>query len=492
MEPKIFAACDLGAETGRVMVGKLTDRKLEIEEAHRFVTGPTHLLGTLRWDILRLFDEIKTGLRKVNLATPKLDGISVDAWGVDYAWSSASEPLLSVPFHYRDSRTDSTYPEFLKIAGKDLIFAETGIQFMSINTLYQLYDDILHRPEILALANHFLPIADYLHFLLTGMAVAEISSASTTQILNTTLQAWSKPLIEKLGCSRHLFPEIVRSGTKVGNLLPSIAEEIGGSTTPVFATCSHDTGAAVASIPAQGDNWAFISSGTWSLVGIEAAEPIISPETLSANFTNELGFGGAVRLLKNVVGLWILQEVRRDLERGNESLDYADLNLMASKAPALRSLIDPNHPDFLKPGHMIGKIRKFCSATHQPEPETPGQLARCVLESLAVSYATQIAILEKISGRTIRVVHIVGGGSRSALLNQFTADATGRDVVAGPVEGTAIGNLLIQAVAAGQLASIADIREIIRNSFPISTFFPGQRDQWLEASTRFNNLTFQF
>jgi len=488
MEPKNFAACDLGAETGRVILGKLSNAKLELEEAHRFVTGPTHLFGTLRWDILRLFDEIKTGLCKVSHSTPKLDGISVDAWGVDYAWSSATEPLLGIPFHYRDNRTDATYPQFLEIADSDLIFAETGIQFMSINTLYQLYDDVLQRPAILELAKHFLPIADYLHFLLTGEAVAEVSSSSITQIYNPTRQAWSKPLIEKLGCPIHLFPEVIKSGMKVGDLLPTLAEEIGGAVTPVFATCSHDTGAAVAGVPAQGKNWAFISSGTWSLVGIETETPIINEESLAANFTNELGFGGSVHFLKNVVGLWILQEVRRDLERRSESLDYADLNAMAVKAPPLRSLIDPNHPEFLKPGQMIDKIRKFCASTHQPEPETPGELARCVLESLAVSYAVQITTLERIVGRPINVVHIVGGGSRSTLLNQFTADATGKQVVAGPAEGTAIGNLLIQAVAAGELESLADIRSTIRNSFPISTLNPGRREQWLEALTRYTNF----
>jgi rhamnulokinase len=491
MEPKTFAACDLGAESGRVILGKLSNAKLELEEVHRFLSGPTHLFGSLRWNILRLFDEIKTGLHKACQTSKKLDGISVDAWGVDYAWSSADEPLLGVPFHYRDSRTDSTFPQFLDLAGKDLIFSETGIQFMQINTLYQLYDDVLHRPKIIDQAKRFLPIADYLHFLLTGEAVAEISSVSTTQIFNPGKDSgmaaarWSQPLIEKLGCPSRLFPQVVKSGAKVGDLLPAVAEETTGSIVPVFASCSHDTGAAVAGVPAEGTDWAFISSGTWSLVGIETDTPIINSDSLAANFTNELGFGGAVRFLKNIVGLWILQEVRRDLERRNESLDYADLNSMAVKSPALKSLIDPNHPDFLKPGHMIDKIRKFCTATRQAVPDTAGELARCVLESLAVSYAVQIALLEKISGRPINVVHIVGGGSRSTLLNQFTADATGKRVVAGPVEGSAIGNLLIQAVGAGELTNLTDIRSIIRNSFPISTFNPGQRDQWLDALNRF-------
>jgi rhamnulokinase len=494
MEPKIFAACDLGAESGRVILGKLSDTRLELKEVHRFLSGPTHLFGSMRWDILRLFDEIKTGLRKACASHKNLDGISVDAWGVDYAWSSDTEPLLGVPFHYRDSRTDVTYPQFLEIAGKDLIFSETGIQFMSINTLYQLYDDVLHRPHILEQADRFLPIADYLHFLLSGEPVAEISSVSTTQIYNPGRKTdsdkanWSQPLIDKLGCPSHLFPKVMKSGTKVGDLLSPIIEDIDGSQVPVFATCSHDTGAAVAGVPAQGTDWAFISCGTWSLVGIELDRPIINAESLAANFTNELGFGGSVRFLKNIVGLWILQEVRRDLERRNEPLDYAELNAMAVKAPSLKSLIDPNHPDFLKPGQMIDKVRKFCTSSGQVAPETAGELARCVLESLAVSYAAQISNLEKISGRAINVVHIVGGGSRSALLNQSTADATGKQVVAGPIEGTAIGNILIQAVGAGALESLADIRSIIRQSFSISTFTPGRRDQWLEALNRFNQL----
>ncbi len=488
MIAKPFIACDLGAESGRIVLGRLDGGKVTLEEVHRFATGPSTVQGTLRWDILRFFDEIKDGLRKTKTAGNRPAVISVDSWGVDYALFSRSEPLLGLPFHYRDSRTDSSSEELLKKTGRELIFRETGIQFMAINTLYQLYDDVLHRPGLLRLAEKFLPIADYLQYLLCGHPAAEISSASTTQIFNPVTGRWSDALIESVGVPRSLFPDVVPSGTLLGKLSPDVATMTGLADCQVCATCSHDTGAAVAGVPARGKNWAFISSGTWSLLGVELAEPVINDESLAANYTNELGFGRKVRFLKNILGLWILQEVKRELADQGSNLDYPALNLLAEQSAPLVSIINPNHGPFLKPGHMIEKIQEFCRATGQVVPSDPGAIARCTLESLALSYADQLAEIRRLVGTSIELVHVVGGGSRSRLLNQFTADASRIPVSAGPVEATALGNLLVQAVAAGELGSQDDIREVIRNSFTLETFLPANPDPWSEALAYYRKI----
>ena len=485
---KSFVACDLGAESGRVILGNLAGKRIELKEIHRFATGPTTVRRSLRWDILKFYDEIKTGLRKVKVEAAAPSGISIDSWGVDYALMSHSEPLLGLPFHYRDNRTDHSFRKFLERAGRDLIFAETGIQFMQINTLYQLYDDVLSRPHLLEQADHFLPIADYLHFLLSGTAAAEISVASTTQVFNPAADSWSKPLVAKLGAPETLFPAVVKSGTLLGQLTEEIAEETGLGRCPVYATCSHDTGAAVAGVPATGDGWAFISSGTWSLLGVEVDRPIINQESLQANFTNEIGFAGNIRFLKNILGLWLLQETKRGLADRGLDLDYATLDQEASTSQPLRSIINPNHNEFLKPGKMIEKIQSFCQRSGQPVPESAGALARCTLESLALSYACQIEVIQKSFGQSVNLIHVVGGGSRSRLLNQLTADAAGLQVLAGPVEATALGNLLIQAVAAGELGSQADIREVVHNSFEIESFSPQNREPWIEALNRYKSL----
>ena len=481
MNAKTYVACDLGAESGRVIYGSLAKGTLDLEESYRFTTGPSTVCGSLRWNILRFFDEIKRGLSAVYTAHGQIDGLSVDAWANDYAYFSKSDPLLALPFHYRDPRTDEAFPAFLSRAGRDLIFRETGIQFLPIQTLYQLFDDVIHRPKLQSVADVFLCIADYFHFLLCGEVAAEKSSASTTQIFNPVTNRWSEALISKLGCPSRLFPQVVSSGTSLGQLDTRITDELGINRCEVFATCSHDTGAAVAAAPASGSRWAFLSSGTWSLLGVELDQPLINEKSLFANYTNELGFENRVRFLKNITGLWIFQEVRRELLQLGTEFDYARLTAEAAAATPRRSLIFPNDPQFLKPGGMIEKVKNFCGRTGQPVPETVGSLARCILESLALSYAVQISELKDRFGCAIDVLHIVGGGSKNRLLNQFTANATGTLVTAGPTEATAIGNILIQAVASGELASGFDIREVVRRSFPIECFEPRDGSPWQEA-----------
>jgi rhamnulokinase len=487
MNPKYYIACDLGAESGRVMLGRLEDGRLTLEEMHRFPSAAVRVLGSLRWDVLRIFEELKTGLRKVAERHVSVASLSVDSWGVDYVLLNAVHPVLSPPFHYRDARTESTYERVRKDVGSELIFAETGIQFMPINTIYHLVSDVEKSPALLELADCFLTIGDYFNYLFSGIPRVDESNASTTQLYNPRTRSWSQVLIERCGFPPKIFPPVVPPGTVLGPLLPEVAAETGLQDVQVVATCSHDTGAAVAAVPAEeGEDWAYLSSGTWSLLGLELPQPLISEKVRERNFTNEAGFGGTTRFLKNIVGLWILQESRREWARQGMELDYASLTREAENAEPFRSLIDPRAIRFLKPGEMPQKITLFCAETGQSAPETPGQFVRCIFESLALLYRVTLEELEQLSGRTIRRLHIVGGGSQSALLDQFAASATGRRVVAGPAEATAIGNVLLQAIALGQLGSLATLRQVVRDSFALHTFEPIAPEAWAGAYQRFN------
>ncbi len=481
-----YIACDLGAESGRVMLGTLSEGRLTLEEIHRFPNVTIRLGNSLRWDILRTFDELKKGLAQVARRGVPVESLSVDSWGVDYVWSGLGQDMLAPAYIYRDPRTDATFESAIAQSGKEKIFAETGIQFMSFNTLYQLIADRDASPGLLREADGFLGIADYLNFLFSGVRRAEESLASTTQIYNPATRQWSKVLQEEFSLPPSAFPQIVPSGTVLGPVSEEVQAETGIGSAKVVATCSHDTGAAVAAVPAgDGSDWAYLSSGTWSLIGVELASPLINDATREANFTNEGGFGGTTRFLKNIVGLWILQECRRDWERRGEQWDYATLNRLAAEAEPLVTLINPDDDRFVKPGDMLAKVESFARETGQPIPAAPGEFTRTILQSLALLYRSTLAKIEALTGRSIAKLHIVGGGSQSALLNQFAANATGRPVFAGPVEATAIGNILIQAVAGGQIASLADLRRTVQNSFPIATFTPEDSADWEAAAERF-------
>jgi rhamnulokinase len=479
-----YVACDLGAESGRVILGTLDGGRVRLEEIHRFPNEPVSLDGSLRWNLPRLFQEILTGLGKVAARGVKVESVSVDSWGVDYAWLGAGQPLLAQPHHYRDPRTESAFKSVTESALADLVFEETGLQFMPINTLYQIPADQQKSPGLVALADRFLPTADYLHFLMSGVAVAERSLASTTQMYNPVTRDWSRPLREALQLPGKIFPPIVASGTRLGPLRENLANETGLGPVEVVATCSHDTGAAVAAVPATGEDWAFLSSGTWSLMGVELNAPLITPQVRARGFTNEAGFANTTRFLKNLVGLWILQESKRDWARQGRHLDYAGLAAAAGDAEPFRSVIDPLDPRFLRPGRMLEKIAAFCRESDQPEPETPGHFARCIYESLALMYARTLGELRELTGRSLRVLHIVGGGSQSELLNQWVADATGCVVMAGPLEATAVGNVLLQAVAMGQLSSAQSLRGIVRHSFEIRRFDPRPEASWQTLAAR--------
>jgi rhamnulokinase len=471
------------------MLGTLAQGKLIMEELHRFPNRPIRLGNSLRWDLLGLFREIKVGLTMLCGRDIHISGLSVDSWGVDYVWSGAGQVVLSLPYTYRDARIDAAMAEALAKTPAATVYGETGMQFMPFNTVFQLFADHRDSPALVGISDHFLPIADFINFLLSGVARCEESLASTTQIYDPRSRQWSNRLIEEFGFRREVFPEIVPSGTVLGPLLPAVSEETGLESLPVIAGCSHDTGAAVAAVPAAvGEDWAYLSSGTWSLLGVELSAPLITEEARKANFTNEGGVGGSTRFLTNVVGLWILQECRRTWERAGQNYSYAHITNLAVEADPLRSLIHPDDPRFLKPGQMPEKVAAFCRETGQPIPESPGQIARCILESLALIYRKHLEVLEILTGRHLRKLHIVGGGSQSVLLNQFAANATGRTVLAGPTEATAIGNLLIQALAVGALDSLDALRATVRASFSPEVFTPEDTAQWDAAFTRFCTL----
>ncbi|MCX7886471.1 MAG: rhamnulokinase [Verrucomicrobiae bacterium] len=484
-----YIACDLGAESGRVMLGTLADGKLTLEEIHRFPNHGIQIAGTLRWDVLRIYDELKTGLRKVAQRGIQPVSLSTDSWGVDYVWLRGNEPMLTLPYHYRDPRTDDGYKRAFAVVKREEIFAETGIQFMTLNTLYQLHADAKFRPWILKTADGFLTIGDYFNYLFSGKRVIEQSFASTTQLYNPRTRTWSSKLLRKLGLPAKLFPQIVKSGTVLGALLPAVAKETGLKGVKVIATCSHDTAAAVAAVPAEGAGWAYLSSGTWSLLGIETKEPIINEKSLRYNWTNEVGYGHSIRFLKNIVGLWIVQECRRAWAKEGTDYSYDDITRIAAEASPLKCLINPNAARFLKPEQMPAKVVAYCRETSQPEPATHGEIVRCALESLALVYRKTLEDLAAITGQPVTRLHIVGGGTRNMLLNQFAANATGIPVFAGPVEATAIGNILIQAIALKHLKSLEELRAVVRNSFQIQTYQPQERDVWQAAYERFQKLT---
>ena len=479
MTSSTYLACDLGAESGRVMRGVLAGGKLTLEEIHRFPTGGIAIGDSLRWDLPRILEELRLGIRKA-AALGRIDGISTDSWGVDYVLLNSLDPVLSLPYHYRDKRGDNAFQRVFLLMPRDQIYRETGIQSMPFNTLFQLQWDASRRPGLLAQADRFLLIADWCNWAFSGVGVAEESLASTGQLYSPHTRQWSAEIIRRVGLPERLFPAVVPSGTVLGPALP----ELGAGDAQVVATCSHDTGAAVAAVPAEGEGWAYLSCGTWSLLGVEEPEPIVSKEAMAENYTNELGLGGSVRFLKNIVGLWVVQECRRHWAAAGQELSYDELTRLASEAKPLVSLIDPTDPRFGLPGDMPLKIAAYCRETKQPVPEGVGAIVRCALESLAIAYRRSLDTLERLTGQKLSRLHIVGGGSKNRLLMQMAADATGRQVIAGPVEATAIGNLLIQALALGRIKDHAELRHIVKASFPVESFQPHDHANWEAALKR--------
>jgi rhamnulokinase len=505
---KHYLAIDLGAESGRGMLGTLSNGRIELSEIQRFQTGPVHLPTrypssdanktrkdcSLVWDFLRFWQEIKSCMRQ-SRTNGEISSLGVDTWGVDFALLDKKGALIQYPYHYRDSRTDGMMEEAFKRLPRERIYEITGIQFMQLNTLFQLLAMHIAQDPALAIAGKLLMVPDLVNYWLTGKAVSEFTEATTSQILDTRKGEWSQEIIQAMGFPQHIFPEIIKPGARLGSLRSTLVDELGFDTT-VVAPPTHDTGSAVAAIPAESRDYIWISSGTWSILGMNVPQPIINQETYANNFTNEGGVSGVYRFSKNITGLWIVQQCREQWLKEGQEFSYTELTQMAQKAPHLQAFIDPDFNEFLQMGNMVEKIRDYCRITDQPAPETKAEVIRAALQGLALRYRFVIEQLEKLSGRHASEIHIVGGGTKNQLLNQFTADALNRKVITGPIEATATGNIIVQAMAMGDVASWAEGVEIIKNSFDIQTYHPKDRTGWDEAYGLFkenlNKITLAF
>ncbi len=490
-----YIAIDLGAESGRVIVGILENERLRLEEVHRFLHESVWLPTGLHWNITGIWREIVVGLRKAADwgKTNRIDLVSVgvDTWGVDWALVDKSGELVGVPHAYRDPRNSAAYDAVLAKLGADRIYRTTGIQFMALNTLCSLYAHQLDDPQAVSAAERLLFIPDLLHFWLSGERTTEATIASTSQMIDCHTGNWAREMLAELGLTNDILGPIISPATTIGKLRSLLAEETGlPAGLQVVAPAAHDTASAVAAVPAKNDsNWCYLSSGTWSLLGAELDKPCVTPAAQAGSFTNELGVGGKFRFLKNIAGLWLVQECRRDFARRGQEFDYPTLTRLASEAPALRTLNDPGHSSFLLPGDMPQKIAEFARATGQPAPESPGQFIRCCLESLALAYREKLSTLESILSRRFDVLHIVGGGGKNALLSQMTADAIDRPVVVGPYEATAMGNVLVQAMATNEVRDLAHLRRIVADSFELMRYEPSADAGWDAAASRCANFS---
>lgn len=466
-------AIDLGAESGRVMAAHFDGTEVRLEELHRFPNHQIAIRGTLHWDFPALWHNIQIGIERGKAHNPS--SIGVDTWGVDFGLLDAHGQLLGNPVCYRDKRTDGVMDRVFETVSREQIFERTGIQFMPINTLYQLKSMVDSQSPQLAIAETFLTVPDLLNYWLTGVKVCEFTNATTTQMVAPS-GAWAADLLTQLNIPTHIFPEIVQPGTTLGAY----------DGIPVIAPATHDTGSAVAAVPADSERYAYISSGTWSLVGLEVDAPIVNGDALAANVTNEGGVNGTYRLLKNVMGLWIVQQCRKTWAAAGKPFDYGELTAMAEAAAPHRSFIPVNDPRLLKPGDHPAIIRTLCREHHQPIPESEGAIIRCVLESLALKYRDVLQKLLTLAGKSADAIHIVGGGSQNRLLNQLTADATGIPVLAGPVEATVLGNALVQLIAQGEISTLQEGREMIRQAFEPAVYTPKNTQQWETAMIRRN------
>jgi len=488
-----YLAVDLGAESGRTIVGSLDGVHLTLAETHRFTNGPVQLPDGLHWDVLRLWSDIKAGIAASSAKfNPfrQIESIGLDTWGVDFALLDKNKSLLSNPFHYRDLRTDGMLDEAFKRMSRADIFTNTGIQFMQINTLYQLLAMVMQKSPVLDVAQRYVSIPDLFNYWLSGLITNEFTHATTTQCLDPRKGDWATPVLDAFDIPTHLFGPITDSGTLIGTLLPDIAEETGASGVRIVVPACHDTGSAVVAVPALTGNqdFAWISSGTWSIMGVEVREPSLSAKALEYNLTNEGGVFGTWRLSKNIMGLWLAQECRREWSRQGEDLSYDAMTRLAAESDAFLSVIDPDDSMFLHPGDMPARIKKYCADTNQSVPQTKGQILRVALESLALKYRLVLERLEELTGKRFDPIHIIGGGTKNRLLNRLTADATGRTVITGPVEATAIGNILMQAIGLKHLNSLADAREVVRASFEPEVYEPKQSESWDDAYARLKKV----
>jgi len=494
MAERIYVAIDLGASSGRHVAGRFDGRRLQLEEIHRFDNGPVVVGESLHWDLLYLWSEVLRGLRAARQKFgSEIASVGVDTWGVDFGLLGRGDVLLGNPYHYRDPRTNGVMERAFELVGRENIFRHTGLQFMQFNTLYQLLAMKWGRSPLLEIAETFLMMPDLFHWLMTGVKTNEFTNATTTQFFNPITHDWARELLAEFELPTHILLPISEPGSRIGRLRPQVAKELGLPDTEVILPGTHDTASAVMAVPAaskpgEQPDWCYISLGTWALMGVEVPQPVVTDEVLAFNFTNEGGVGGTIRLLKNITGLWLVQECRRIWNLAGRNWGWEELNRLSAAAKPLVSFIDPDSPEFLAPQDMPEAIRQYCQRTGQPVPSDEGAILRCALESIAMKFRFVFERCEKLVGRRIEVIHIVGGGTQNRQLCQAAADACGRPVLAGPIEATAIGNLMMQAVAWGDVGSIAEAREVIRNSFPVDRYEPQNQAAWEEAYARFLKL----
>ncbi len=488
-----FLALDLGASSGRAVIGRFDGERLALEEVHRFANGPVRLPASrgssLHWDSLDQYAQVKAGIAKAADCCGKdgsLVSVGIDTWGVDYGLLDEAGELLGAAYHYRDERTLGIPERVFEIIPREDVFRQTGIQFMDLNTLYQLFS--ARGTAALEKARRLLFTPDLLTYWLTGQAINEYTIASTSQCLEPFSRTWASDMLGKLGIPTHIFGDVVRPGTVLGPLLPWVAEETGAGGLKLVAVGSHDTASAVAAVPAEGPDRAFVSSGTWSILGVESPVPVVNDAALAFNFTNEGGVCDTIRLMKNITGLWIIQECRRQWTLEGQRLSWDEIVELARTAPPLRSVFDVDADTFTRPGDMPARIHGQCERTGQRVPTDKGAIARAVFESIALKYRSVLDMTEQLTGKRTDALNIVGGGTQNRLLSQFAANAIGRPVITGPIEATAAGNILMQMLAVGAVGSLAEGREVIRRSFPVETFEPEDVNRWQDAYGQFRAL----
>ncbi len=485
---KKVLAIDFGASSGRAIIGSFDGKKITLEEIHRFSNDPVSVNGTTYWDVLRLFHEIKQGLIKAK-GYGEISSIGIDTWGVDFGLIDKYGQLLENPIHYRDLRTKGMIEEADKVIPLRELYNMTGIQFMELNTIFQLLSLAKNRPHILERADKLLFMPDLFGYMLTGKKTTEYSIATTSQLVDINTKSWSSEIFEKLGIPQNIMCDIVKSGTVLGELSDCVCEECGLDKINVISVCGHDTQSAITAVPCPDKQFAFISSGTWSLFGTELANPIVNDKAFEINVTNEGGYGESTGFLKNIIGLWLIQESRRQFARDGKQYSYADLEREALAAKPFACFIDPDAPEFVPHGNIPERIREYCRKTNQYVPETVGEIMRCIYESLAMKYRETFEKLCECTERDYEVIHVIGGGTKDTLLCQLTANACDRDVVAGPIEATVLGNIAVQLLASGDIKSIAEARQIIADSENVTKYSPKDTAHWAEAYARYLDAT---
>ncbi len=477
---KRVLAFDFGASSGRAIIGCFDGDKITLEEVHRFSNDPVSVGGTVYWDVLRLFYEIKQGIIKAKIAGG-FDSIGIDTWGVDFGLIDSEGKLMENPVHYRDARTVGLVDEAFKTMPKEKLYGITGIQFMELNTLFQLISLKKYRPWMLERADKMLFMPDLFGYMLTGKMCAEYSIASTSQLIDLDKRTWSKEILDAFGIKESVFAPLVQPGTVLGELSKEICEECGVDPVPVISVCGHDTQSAITSVPCEDGDFAFLSSGTWSLFGTELDKPIVNETSMNINITNEGGFDGSTGFLKNIIGLWLIQESRRQWKREGKEYSYADLEKLALAAEPFKCFIDPDAPEFVPHGNIPERVREFCRKTGQYVPETVGEIMRCIYESLAMKYRLTFEKLRECTERDYPVIHVIGGGTKDGLLCQMTANSCDRTVKAGPIEATVMGNVAVQLMSDGSVENIGQARKIVAESSELKTFEPKDTDKWAEA-----------